>query len=196
MARIVMIGKPSILKLFRVAFVGLFSFVLAASTSLSQVHVRGSVRRNGTYVQPHMRSVPDGIPYNNWSFPGNVNPYTGKVATGDPTTYLFNYYTHGQTPLISPPIPAPQINSSTTVTVPTVTIPPDNTWNDYTATPSSLTPTIHVPQIKRWTTVTIPAVTIPPVDIPAIKVGNTYYPAQHYPAQYYPAQTYRVPEYE
>lgn len=56
------------------------------------VHVNGYFRSNGTYVQPHYRSAPDGNPYNNWSFPGNVNPYTGKVAPGNPETYLEHYY--------------------------------------------------------------------------------------------------------
>lgn len=55
------------------------------------VHVNGYYRRDGTYVQPHMRSAPDGNPYNNYSYPGNVNPYTGKVAPGNPDTYLRNY---------------------------------------------------------------------------------------------------------
>jgi len=55
------------------------------------VHVNGYYRRDGTYVQPHMRSAPDGNPYNNYSYPGNVNPYTGKVAPGDPDSYLRNY---------------------------------------------------------------------------------------------------------
>ena len=45
------------------------------------VKVRGYHRRNGTYVQPHYRSNPDGNPYNNWSTRGNVNPYTGKRGT-------------------------------------------------------------------------------------------------------------------
>lgn len=49
-------------------------------------------RKDGTYVQPHYRSNPDGNPYNNWSYPGNTNPYTGKTASGDPITYLRNYY--------------------------------------------------------------------------------------------------------
>jgi hypothetical protein len=55
------------------------------------VRVRGYVKRDGTYVQPHYRSAPDRSPYNNWSFPGNINPYTGKIATGDPATYLFRH---------------------------------------------------------------------------------------------------------
>ena len=64
-------------------------FVLLAE---SQVSVKGYYRKDGTYVAPHYRSNPDGNPYNNWSFPENVNPYTGKIATGNPDTYLKNYY--------------------------------------------------------------------------------------------------------
>lgn len=58
----------------------------------AQVNVRGYYRKDGTYVRPHVRSNPDGNPYNNWSYPGNTNPYTGKTATGNPNTYLKNYY--------------------------------------------------------------------------------------------------------
>jgi hypothetical protein len=50
------------------------------------------VRSDGTQVPGYYRSSPDGNPYNNYSFPGNTNPYTGKVAPGDPDTYLRNYY--------------------------------------------------------------------------------------------------------
>ncbi|MEO0285246.1 MAG: hypothetical protein ABIM31_00350 [candidate division WOR-3 bacterium] len=71
-------------------------FVLAlivfVSPAFPQVHVRGYYRSDGTYVKPHYRSYPDDNPYNNWSFPGNVNPYTGEVAKGDPNTYLYHYY--------------------------------------------------------------------------------------------------------
>jgi hypothetical protein len=48
------------------------------------VPVRGYINRNGTYVQPHMRSAPDGNGYNNWTTRGNVNPYTGRPGTEDP----------------------------------------------------------------------------------------------------------------
>jgi len=56
------------------------------------VWVNGYYRTDGTYVRPHYRSYPDGIPYNNWSFPGNINLYTGEIATGNIDTYLSNYY--------------------------------------------------------------------------------------------------------
>ena len=52
--------------------------------------------RDGTYVKGHWRSYPDGNPYNNWSFPGNINPYTGRIATGNPETYLKNYYKYSK----------------------------------------------------------------------------------------------------
>jgi len=53
--------------------------------------VNGYTRKNGTYVQGYWRSAPDGNPYNNFGFPGNINPYTGRIATGKPETYLKNY---------------------------------------------------------------------------------------------------------
>lgn len=46
-----------------------------------QVRVKGYLRKDGTYVQPHVRSNPDGNPFNNWSTKGNVNPYTGELGT-------------------------------------------------------------------------------------------------------------------
>jgi len=64
--------------------------------SSADVWVSGYYRKDGTYVMGHWRSNPDGNPYNNWSFPGNINPYTGKVATGNPETYLKNYYKYSK----------------------------------------------------------------------------------------------------
>ena len=69
-----------------------FAFLILTICAFAQVAVKGYYRKNGTYVQPHMRSSPDGNPYNNYSYPGNTNPYTGKIATGNPDTYLNNYY--------------------------------------------------------------------------------------------------------
>jgi hypothetical protein len=65
----------------------------------AQVNVRGYFRRDGTYVQPHVRTAPDGNPYNNYSFPGNYNPNSGEITLGDPHTYLERYYrTRGRAP--------------------------------------------------------------------------------------------------
>ena len=63
-----------------------FVFVIALlagtySAFAQDTYVRGHYRRDGTYVQPHYRSAPDGNPYNNWSTRGNINPHTGAVGT-------------------------------------------------------------------------------------------------------------------
>jgi hypothetical protein len=55
--------------------------VFARGHSGGHVSVSGYTKRDGTYVQPHMRTAPDGIKTNNFSYQGNVNPYTGKVGT-------------------------------------------------------------------------------------------------------------------
>lgn len=61
----------------------LFLIVLffASVTAFSQVSVRGYYRSNGTYVQPHQRTVPNATRNDNYSTIGNVNPYTGKAGT-------------------------------------------------------------------------------------------------------------------
>lgn len=54
--------------------------------------VRGYTRRDGTYVQPYYRTNPDRNPHNNYSFPGNYNPNTGRITSGSPNKYLDQYY--------------------------------------------------------------------------------------------------------
>ena len=51
------------------------------SSSPQQHSVSGYTRSNGTYVQPHSRSNPDGARNNNWTTQGNTNPHTGKDGT-------------------------------------------------------------------------------------------------------------------
>jgi hypothetical protein len=43
--------------------------------------VHGYMRSNGTYVRPYYRSSPNGTVTDNFSYRGNVNPYTGAVGT-------------------------------------------------------------------------------------------------------------------
>jgi hypothetical protein len=64
-------------KLFTWLLSAVFLLLAVAEVS-AQVRVGGYRRRDGTYVQPHYRSRPDGNFNNNWSTYGNVNPYTGK----------------------------------------------------------------------------------------------------------------------
>lgn len=47
--------------------------------------VKGYTKKDGTYVAPHHRSAPNGTKYDNYSSKGNVNPYTGKAGTADPS---------------------------------------------------------------------------------------------------------------
>ena len=56
-----------------------FSFPFCFSIN-ADVWVNSYVRKDGTFVQGHWRSDPDGILENNYSYDGNVNPYTGKVG--------------------------------------------------------------------------------------------------------------------
>jgi hypothetical protein len=96
--------------------------LLLTFACIAQVSVRGYYRKNGTYVQPHMRSSPDGNPYNNYSYPGNTNPYTGKVATGNPDTYLKNYYNRN--------------SSSTGSSSSSATFPSNNSSSTYSSPPT------------------------------------------------------------
>lgn len=45
--------------------------------------VRGHVKKDGTYVQPHRATNPNQTQRDNWSSKPNVNPYTGKPGTKD-----------------------------------------------------------------------------------------------------------------
>jgi len=64
--------------------------MLLPAFAAAQVYVNPYVRRDGTQVQGHYRSAPDGNPSNNYSYPGNTNPYTGRTAPGTADSYLRN----------------------------------------------------------------------------------------------------------
>ena len=49
---------------------------------------RGYSRHDGTYVQPHQRTHPDGHLFHQYRFPGNYHPTTGKITPGDPRRAL------------------------------------------------------------------------------------------------------------
>ena len=53
----------------------------AISTTAFAGHVNGYYRSNGTYVQPYERSNANGTARDNYSYSGNVNPYTGRIGT-------------------------------------------------------------------------------------------------------------------
>lgn len=59
--------------------------VLTFSTAEAQVgRVKGYVRKDGTYVQPHSRTLPNATRFDNFSTKGNSSPYTGNRGTVDP----------------------------------------------------------------------------------------------------------------
>ena len=61
-------------KLFLISIV-----LLIASLSLTaQTRVRGYYKKNGTYVQPYVRSSRNKTNHDNWSTRGNTNPFTGS----------------------------------------------------------------------------------------------------------------------
>ena len=81
-----------------------FTILLVITTlANADVYVRGYSRSNGTYVQPHYRSDPDGIRSNNWSYRGNVNPHTGEIGTSN---YSSESFTSSQGSETLPYIPA------------------------------------------------------------------------------------------
>ena len=60
--------------------------LLLASPVLAQAYHydNGYTRQDGTVVQPHYQTNPDGNRANNWSSQGNVNPFTGQAGTRNP----------------------------------------------------------------------------------------------------------------
>jgi len=62
--------------------------VLAACaiSATAQTYVKPHVRKDGTYVEGHMRSNPNNTKLDNYSTQGNVNPYSGQDGTVNPYT--------------------------------------------------------------------------------------------------------------
>lgn len=70
---------------YMIACMAIVASATAASAQYqAPVRVQGHTTRNGTYVQPHMRTAPNETRTDNWSSRPNVNPYNGKAGTADP----------------------------------------------------------------------------------------------------------------
>jgi hypothetical protein len=54
----------------------------AQAACYGSTYVSGHFRSNGTYVVGHWRTCPDSTRTNNYSYPGNYNPNTGRVTSG------------------------------------------------------------------------------------------------------------------
>jgi hypothetical protein len=72
--------------------IAIAAFVVFGASQADAEWVRGYLRRDGTYVAPHQRTTPDHNPYNNYDYPGNYNPNSGRTTAGNPDTYLDRYY--------------------------------------------------------------------------------------------------------
>jgi len=77
------LGVTSIMKIS--VILAAIAAVAVSSSAMADTYVRGHMRNNGTYVQPHYRSNADGWSGNNYSTRGNVNPYTGRSGTHSPS---------------------------------------------------------------------------------------------------------------
>lgn len=73
-------------------FLLLFIVTFTSCLAVGDVKVDGYYRKDGTYVQPHYRSDPNGTKSDNWTTKGNINPYTGEIGT---RTYD-NYNNYGR----------------------------------------------------------------------------------------------------
>lgn len=52
--------------------------IASCGQAFADKFVNGYIRKDGTYVQPHYRSEPNSIKYDNYSSQGNTNPYNGN----------------------------------------------------------------------------------------------------------------------
>lgn len=66
-------------------------FLVAAALLTTAVQAKGGshsvkphIKKDGTYVEGHRQTNPNGTKVDNWSSKGNANPYTGKEGTKDP----------------------------------------------------------------------------------------------------------------
>jgi hypothetical protein len=76
------------MKFFKIAITTI-NLMFAVNGAYADQYVHGYTRSNGTYVQGYMRSSPNGTVQDNFSYKGNIDPYTGNVGT--------NYYRHNST---------------------------------------------------------------------------------------------------
>lgn len=54
------------------------ALLVASAPAMAQTMVDGYIRKDGTYVAPHIRSEPNQQRFDNYNAQGNVNPYSGQ----------------------------------------------------------------------------------------------------------------------
>jgi hypothetical protein len=76
----------------------LLAALITTSAAFADEYVQGYTKQDGTYVAPHYRSSPDSNTSNNYSAPGNQNPYTGQLSTQSGSSgHSQDYYRKHQT---------------------------------------------------------------------------------------------------
>lgn len=76
------------------AFLFLPLMVIAFASDADE-YVNSYTRRDGTYVEGHMRSSPNSNSYDNYSTRGNTNPYTGERGSQSPSGGYGSSYGYG-----------------------------------------------------------------------------------------------------
>jgi hypothetical protein len=61
-----------------------FTVSIPAISFAQYQYVHPYVRSDGTFVQGHYRTEPNGTTWDNWSTRGNTNPFTGRQGYVDP----------------------------------------------------------------------------------------------------------------
>ncbi len=154
--------------IIRLIILTVFVFIISLPlTSDAYVSVRGYYKKNGTYVAPHVRSDPNGLKYDNYSYKPSQGLYNTTYGTRGSTwntpTYVTDpYYYVGQSIYKTG-----LTNTYTSTYIPTYT--PTKTGSYYTAT---YTPSVY----ENFNTVTEKVYT-EPVVVPANarKFGDTWY---------------------
>lgn len=59
----------------------LFVMVMLSTEVFAQQHIQGYCRPDGTCVQEHFRTRPNGTAIDNYSTSGNWNPNNGRIST-------------------------------------------------------------------------------------------------------------------
>ena len=73
------------LKILILTVVWLISYpAMAKKTDGGSHAVKGHIKKDGTYIQPHRATNPNNTQRDNWSSKPNINPYNGNLGKKDP----------------------------------------------------------------------------------------------------------------
>ena len=69
------------------------TYNVPSTVNYNTTSVSGYTRSNGTYVQPHVRTMPNSTNWDNFSTKGNSNPFTGSTGyrARDYSSSAYNY---------------------------------------------------------------------------------------------------------